>query len=190
MPIFQRGSNGYAMAESLDIIETIDSDATYGPIRRFLPFSQRTDLADWQSKAQSTLSMCQRPRYMLSLLPEFHQRSSKDAFITSHPIPPYDKKTWQETLQLRQRWEIYLNTYNHSLKLFDSINAMLLELESILYCDEYCTEGGLSIDDIDLWSRLRSLTIVKGVKWPTKLLNYMNHLSTKGDVPLYFQIQL
>jgi glutaredoxin 2 len=45
--------------------------------------------------------------------------------------------------------------------------------------------GGLSYDDIDLFSRLRSITIVKGVKWPSKLAGYMNYFSVKGDVPLY-----
>jgi Glutaredoxin 2, C terminal domain len=45
--------------------------------------------------------------------------------------------------------------------------------------------GGLSYDDIDLFSRLRSVTIVKGVKWPTKLAAYMQYFSVKGDVPLY-----
>ena len=54
-----------------------------------------------------------------------------------------------------------------------------------MYSTEYCTEGGLSYDDIDLWARLRSLTIIKGLKWPEKLRGYMDTLSEKGDCPLY-----
>ena len=32
---------------------------------------------------------------------------------------------------------------------------------------------------------LRSLTLVKGIKWPEKLSSYMKSLSELGDVPLY-----
>jgi glutaredoxin 2 len=43
----------------------------------------------------------------------------------------------------------------------------------------------MSIDDIDLFSRLRSQTIIKGVVWPEKLRKYMDYYSVAGDVPLY-----
>ena len=50
MPILQLGYDGPAMGESLDIIEKIDSDPIYGPIRMIKTFSSRTDLKDWQAK--------------------------------------------------------------------------------------------------------------------------------------------
>lgn len=31
----------------------------------------------------------------------------------------------------------------------------------MIFSAEYCTEGGLSYDDIDLWARLRSMTLIK-----------------------------
>jgi glutaredoxin 2 len=46
------------------------------------------------------------------------------------------------------------------------------------------------MDDIDLWSRLRSITIVKGVLWPAKLRNYMDNFSAMGDIPLYDEMAL
>lgn len=49
-------------------------------------------------------------------------------------------------------------------------------------------QGGLSYDDIDLWSRLRSLTLVKGIVFPKKLGAYMDNLSKLGDVPLYYNM--
>ena len=42
-----------------------------------------------------------------------------------------------------------------------------------------------TLDDIDIFSRLRSLTLIKGIKWPDKLGNYMKNLSKQGDIPLY-----
>ena len=60
------------------------------------------------------------------------------------------------------------------------------QLNDIVHCPECVSEGGLSLDDIDFWSRVRSLTLVKGIKWPEKLLAYMTNIAAKGDVPLYF----
>lgn len=70
------------------------------------------------------------------------------------------------------------------------LNAKLVDLDGLVYSSNYCTEGGFSYDDIDLWSRLRSITIVKGVVWPGKLRAYMDNLSAMGDVPLYDEMAL
>ena len=71
----------------------------------------------------------------------------------------------------------------------DEVSASLKELDDLIYCPDYCTEGGLSYDDIDLWARLRSLTIIKGVQWPEKTWKYMNYLAELGDVPLLDMMQ-
>lgn len=69
--------------------------------------------------------------------------------------------------------------------LIEELNAKLVELSDIVYCEHHCTEGGVCMDDIDLWARLRSITIVKGGEWPAKLRTYMDNMSELGDVPLY-----
>ena len=74
--------------------------------------------------------------------------------------------------------------------LLEDLNAKLIELDDMIYSEHHCSEGGLSMDDIDLWSRLRSVTIIKGGKWPTKLRAYMDNISALGDVPLYDQMAL
>ena len=74
--------------------------------------------------------------------------------------------------------------------LIEDLNSKLIELDDIIYCEHYCSEGGISMDDVDLWSRLRSITIVKGVRWPAKLRSYMDNLSALGDVPLYDEMAL
>jgi len=74
--------------------------------------------------------------------------------------------------------------------LVEDLNAKLIELDDMVFSEHYCSEGGLSMDDIDLWSRLRSITIVKGVQWPNKLRAYMDILSALGDVPLYDEMAL
>lgn len=74
--------------------------------------------------------------------------------------------------------------------LVEDLNAKLIEMDDMVFSEHYCSEGGLSMDDIDLWSRLRSITIVKGVQWPGKLRAYMDNLSALGDVPLYDEMAL
>merc|ERR1712087_929650 len=74
--------------------------------------------------------------------------------------------------------------------MIEELNAKLVELDDIIFSEHYCSEGGLSYDDIDLWSRLRSITIVKGVEWPSKLRAYMDNFSALGDVPLYDEMAL
>ena len=61
----------------------------------------------------------------------------------------------------------------------------LVQLEPMIFCSEYCTEGGLSLDDIDLWARLRSITLIKGLFVPPKIRAYLDHFERQGDVPLY-----
>jgi len=74
--------------------------------------------------------------------------------------------------------------------LVEDLNARLVELDDMLYSEHCCSEGGFSLDDVDLWARLRSITIVSGVQWPSKLRSYMDNLSALGDVPLYDEMAL
>lgn len=188
VPIFQ--TTDLIMPESLDIIAKVDSDPTFGSIGHFKQMSSRSDVSEWQDKVKSIFGTLQRPRYMESVLAEFQQYDSKLAFINNHPIPPYAKKDWKESFSQDQRVNIYKETFVSTTSLIQQGNNALLELDKLLYSDEYVTEGGLSLDDIDLWSRLRSITIIKGIIWPSKLRTYMDKLSQAGDVPLYDNISI
>ena len=187
-PIFQFGNE--IMPESMDIIERIDGDAKFGPTNIFLPASSRTDIKDWQASVKEINSIAQRPRYVApgTMLPEFATRDGREAFVYNHPVPPYKKPEWKNDLNSEERWTKYQKAYETSAQLIDKVNESLVELDKLVHCETHCTEGGLSYDDIDLWSRLRSLTILKGIQWPTKLRAYMEHLSVAGDVPLYDQM--
>ena len=60
----------------------------------------------------------------------------------------------------------------------------------MICCAECCTEGGFSYDDVDLWARLRSLTLIKGIELPPKTKAYLAHFEEKGDVPLYYTMAI
>lgn len=185
-PIYEFKPQGVVMGESFDIIAKVDSDETFGPTNFFKPISGRTDILAWQKKVKPITSILSRPRYMMVVIPEFSQKDGRDAFVKNHEIPPYEKKAWKSgDMSLDQKWALYNEAYIVSKGMIKTMNDHLVELDDMLFSSDYCTEGGLSYDDIDLFSRMRSLTLVAGIVLPEKLGNYLQNLSEQGDVPLY-----
>ena len=187
------------MGESLDIIDLVDNDQRFGEVNSILPATGRTDIKAWQKSVQTLLRTLQRPRYVATgLLPEFQQLEGRHAFIKNHQLPPYEKKEWKGDgtdenpgMDMDEKLKLYAEAMAMDpADLLEDLNAKLVELNDIIYSEYYCSEGGLSMDDIDLWARLRSITIVRGVIWPEKLRKYMDNLSSLGDVPLYDQMAL
>jgi hypothetical protein len=90
-------------------------------------------------------SLLQRPRYMMTILPEFQQVEGKNAFVKNHPVPPFEKDVWKKTLTLAEQWGHYEGAYTKSVGLLDELNASLVELDKLVYSTEYCTEGTISV---------------------------------------------
>ncbi|UPQ99065.1 glutathione S-transferase [Chloropicon primus] len=104
-----------------------------------------------------------------------------------------DIKAWMKSPEWKAeefgqeaREEAYAAAMAKTPELLPELNAALVELEKLIYSDSSCSEVGLGLDDIDLWSRLRSVTLVEGAEFQPKTLAYLNNLSEAGDVPLYF----
>mmetsp|Transcript_18141 Transcript_18141/g.23753 ORF Transcript_18141/g.23753 Transcript_18141/m.23753 type:complete len:302 (-) Transcript_18141:101-1006(-) len=192
-PIFALPEDDLVMGESMDIIKLVDTDPRFGAINTIKPATGREDIKKWQKSVQTLLRVLQRPRYVATgLLPEFQQLDGRHAFIKNHQLPPYEKPEWKgndenpDGMDMDLKLKLYAEAMaKDPASSVEELNAKLVELDDIVFSEHYCSEGGLSLDDIDLWARLRSITIVKGVEWPTKLRNYMDNLSALGDVPLY-----
>jgi len=181
------------MAESMDIVNLVENDERFGPTNIIQPATSRTDIKDWQKSVRDLLRTLQRPRYVATgLLPEFQQLDGRHAFIMNHQLPPYEKKDWKEGyMSMDQKLALYAEAMaNDPAPLLEELNRKLVELDDIIFCDQYCSEGGISLDDVDLFSRLRSITIIKGVEWPKKLRTYMDNMSALADVPLYDEMAL
>jgi len=187
------------MGESLDIIALVEGDDRFGTPNAILPATGRSDIKAWQKSVQILLRSLQRPRYVATgLLPEFQQLDGRHAFIKNHQLPPYDKPEWKGDgtdenpgLPMDDKLKLYAEALSKDpAPLLEELNAKLVELDDMIFSESYCSAGGLSMDDIDLWARLRSITIVKGVEWPSKTRNYMDNLSAMGDVPLYDEMAL
>jgi len=91
---------------------------------------------------------------------------------------------------VRTRYVHYTAAFAESDDLVAELNTKLLELDPLIHCAECATEGGFSYDDVDLWARLRSLTLIKGIALPAKTKAYLDHFEQKGDVPLYYSIAI
>jgi len=168
------------MMESLDIIAKVDTD---GFIK---PASGRTDLKAWQKSVQTAMRKLQRPRYVKVPLPEFMQKDGRDAFVNNHQMPPFEKAEWKGgDMPIEEKYAKYEEAFEESAELVPQLSEALLELEPLICCETFCTEGGLSYDDIDLWSRLRSITVIKGLVIPPKVRAYLDHFEKLADVPLY-----
>lgn len=194
-PIFALPEDNMIMGESLDIVEKIDTDERFGATSAILPATGRADIKAWQKSVQTLLRTLQRPRYVATgLMPEFQQLDGRHAFIKNHQLPPYEKSEWKaedSSITMEQKLKLYAEAMaTDPAPLVEDLNAKLVELDDIVFSEHYCTEGGFSLDDIDLWARLRSITIIKDVQWPTKLRAYMDNLSALGDVPLYDEMAL
>jgi len=193
-PIFAIPEDDFIMGESLDIIEKVDADDRFGSTGQILPATGRKDIKAWQKSVQTLLRTLQRPRYVATgLLPEFQQLDGRHGFIKNHQLPPYDKPEWKGDgseenpgMPMDEKLKLYAEAMaKDPALLLEDLNAKLIELNDMVFSEHHCSEGGMSMDDVDLWSRLRSVTIIDGVIWPEKLRNYMDNLSALGDVPLY-----
>lgn len=179
------------MKESMDIIQYCENLDEFGPTNVILPATGRTDLKEWQSSVQNLLRGLQRPRYVATgLLPEFQQLDSRHAFITNHPMPPFGKPEWKE-MDLAEKLSIYAeNMAKDPAGDIEELNIKLVELDDIIDSADHCSPEGVSLDDVDLFSRLRSITIIKDVEWPVKLRSYMDRMAELADLPLYDEMAL
>ncbi|GMI17385.1 hypothetical protein TrLO_g9370 [Triparma laevis f. longispina] len=192
-PIYEFKQDDVIMAESLDIIKLIDSDERFGPTNLIQPATGRTDIKAWQKSVQILLRTLQRPRYVATgLLPEFQTIDGRHAFIKGHQLPPFEKPEWKEgDMTMDSKLKLYAEAMaSDPSSHVAELNAKLVELDDMVHCENCCSGVGFSYDDVDLWARLRSITIVKGVVWPKKLRAYMDNLSVRGDVPLYDEMAL
>lgn len=174
-PIFAIPEDDFIMGESLDIIEKVDSDDRFGTTGQILPVTGRKDIKAWQKSVQILLRTLQRPRYVATgLLPEFQQLDGRHAFIKNHQLPPYEKPEWKGDgtdenpgIDMDEKLKLYAEAMaKDPAPLLEDLNAKLIELDDMVYSEHHCSEGGISMDDIDLWARLRSITIIKALYPP------------------------
>jgi glutaredoxin 2 len=192
-PIFVWPEADVCMPESMDIVNLVDGDERLGPTGLIKPATGRGDLKAWQESVKDLLRGLQRPRYVATgLLPEFQQLEGRHAFIKNHEMPGYSKDEWKKgAMTMEEKLQVYADFMAKDPAAdIEELNRKLIELDDIVFSEYHCSPGGISLDDIDLFARLRSITIIRDVDWPAKLRSYMNYLSELADIPLYDEMAL
>jgi glutaredoxin 2 len=157
--------DGKAMPESMDIVRYVDEH--YGDAVLLKESSEREEIKKWIKDTSDVFRLLYHPRFHRALFAEFAQLESREYYRIKKEkaVGPFEDAL-SKTPQLVQQANKYLE-----------------ELDQMLYSSESVNEQ-LSYDDIDLFGRLRGLTLVKDLKWPTKLRTYVENMSKKTDIAL------
>ncbi|CAH0519025.1 unnamed protein product [Peronospora belbahrii] len=164
VPILQL-PNGHAFPESLDIVRYVDEN--YGGSTVLAPSANRPELKQWLKDAANVFRQLYHPRFHAAPFAEFARLESREYY--------------------RAKKEKAIGSFEDALaktpELVEQANELLERLVPMFYSNQSVNEN-LSYDDISFFGHLRGLTLVRDLKWPTKLREYVDYMSDKADIPL------
>lgn len=164
VPILQK-ADGSHMGESLDIVQYINALSGNVPL-----VEPRPELQTWIARVSEYYNRLIMPRDVKLGLPEFATPEAIQYFV--------DKKE-KYIGSFAEHWQ-------KTPEYLAQINADLADLDALLGSTDWANGSELSLDDIVLFPMLRNLTMVKGVMFTEKVLNYLNNMAQKSAVNLYF----
>jgi len=160
---------GHKTDESLDIIELLDTNT---PHRSIPPRTNRRDLDEWLKDSKKIRTDLTRPRII--------------------KVPVEDWKDIKDTRYAKEKYERqgfkYSEAKARTAELLVEMNKLLEKFnEKHLYDTHSVNEFGFGMDDILVIPDLRTLTCVKGLKWPDKLRKYLENTFEDVEAELYFK---
>lgn len=157
--------DGSAMAESLDIVRYIDKLSGGN-----LDESIRPEISQWLATVRNYAHHLTMPRATRLGLAEFATQSAIDYYTVKKTAIIGD---FGENLARTATYNGYLNTD------LDALAPFILNGSSL--------KGGQpGLEDIEVFATLRGLTAVRGVVWPDKVHTWMETLSARCNIPLFF----
>lgn len=167
LPILQKPDGNY-IAESLDIVTYLD---TFNGNASLEPSKLSEKIEDWNGKSNANPLIF--PRLMKIKQPEFQCEQAK-AWFTKNKSKminmPFD--------QAFSRTDEFLLPLNRLLK---EIDWLPLPSER---------ENKLSYDDVAFYPFLRELTIIKGIKFPKQVRQYVDEVTALTKISLYDDVAL
>ena len=166
VPILEK-TDGSFIGESMDIVSLIDEN--YGN-DKIIKDTKNPVLQNWLEEVSSHYYKLVMPRWVLAPLEEFETKGAIDYFS--------------------KKKEAYIGDFQEHLvntkKYVDDIITPLLEkLENIIENSSIISE-----QDIHLFAILRSLTIVKNLKFPKRVMEYLEDMSKRTKINLHFSISI
>lgn len=168
LPVLITESNE-AIGESLDIVKYIDE--TYcSPV---LTMPDNPAIEAWMEEATTLVYPLAIPRWANSDFEEFHQDAARQYFVNKKeavfgPFP-----------RLLEQTEILVTKIN-----------VKLEVLELMFAQQERETGYFSLTDIRLFPLLRSLSIVKGIKWLPRIDAWRREMAVKSKVNLNDEIAI
>lgn len=162
VPVLQK-EDGSFMGESLDIVRHFDREDR-------LKDEVRPEIRAWLDKVGGYNDKLVQPRVIKIGLPEFATPEAVKYFT--------DKK--------EKSIGSFSANLNKTAQYLERINADLQELENLMDGASDGINGGIGMEDILVFPVLRNLTVVRGIAFPRKTMDYLIGMSEKSGVPLYF----
>ncbi|MBS0967304.1 glutaredoxin, GrxB family [Chimaeribacter arupi] len=166
VPILQTETGGF-MPESMDIVHYIDKK--YGA--PLITGSTNPAIAAWLRHVNEYTSRLLLPRFARANFEEFATPEARRYFVNKKEAT---LGSFDEHLQ-------------HSPGLIKKIGQDLHDLDKLIV-EPNAVNGELSEDDFSLFPLLRSLTIVNGVTFPTRVAAYRDNMAKQTQVNLLSSI--
>ena len=162
VPILQK-EDGSFMGESLDVVRYLDREGR-------LKNETRPEIQAWFDKVGGYNTKLVHPRVVKIGLPEFETLEAVKYFT--------DKK--EKTIGS------FATNLDKTSQYVERLHEDLAELETLMTESGAGLNGEIGMEDILVFPILRNLTVVRGVEWPQKIMDYLLRMSEASGVPLYF----
>ena len=167
VPILQT-EDGTCMGESMEIVQYIDLNK--GDLI-FAELHPNDAFQDWYQATSELFRKLLFPRWVRAPLPEFGTDSARAYF------------TRKKTETIGDFNEALVNTPTLKTEMEQALDKLAPLIQS-----PHAVRGVLSYEDIDLFGRLRGLTLIKNLRIPAKIRVYIDLMAKAGHVPLYDDI--
>lgn len=167
-PILQKDDSRY-LPESMDIVHYVDKlDG-----KPLLSGSRNPAIDEWLRKVNSYANRLLIPRFAKSAFAEFSTPQARAWFVEKKEATMGD----------------FAGHLEHSAGLIKNISDDLRNLDKLIVKPN-AVNGELSEDDIHLFPLLRSLTLVAGVNWPSKVADYRDNMAKQTQINLLSSMAL
>ncbi|MFH8134108.1 glutaredoxin 2 [Pantoea osteomyelitidis] len=167
-PILQK-EDGSAMAESMDIVRYVDK-LDGEPL---ITGKTNPAISDWLRHMNSYVNKLILPRVAEAQFAEFATPEARNYFRSKK------QATIGDFAELQQ----------HSPGLIKNVSGDLRQLDKLIVKPN-AVNGELSEDDIQLFPLLRSLTLVAGIDWPSRVTDYRDNMAKQTQVNLLSSIAI
>lgn len=171
VPILEK-EDGSFMPESMDIVKYIDEKHTPKLITK--TGKQNKALYKWMDESGFYVARLAMPRWPKANFEEFKTQEGRDYFT--------NKK------------EAYMGPFSEHIEKSEeyikALEPMLAALETLLFSEHFTSSDTLTEDDIVLFPRLRSLSVVKNIQYPDKVMQYMKNMAKASKINLNFDIAI